>query len=183
MRLVRLPQDAQQSAPIRIAVFANHLQDGAEKVLYQRYALVTPPRRQKAKCAWIDEYPQVANDIDIDEVQCRLGAIEVVMLGDAHWLLSPSSYQVSRAHSPDQRWSAFLNTTRSSQSRIRSPGATVEFGSTPPKACAFPSLLLNGNTCVGALRIRSRSSTRCLLSSQESQPQWVGADPEKFKRA
>jgi hypothetical protein len=46
--------------------------------------LVGPTTSACSQCLWIDVQPRVVLNIDVHEVQLRLGQAETVMLGDAH---------------------------------------------------------------------------------------------------
>ena len=50
----------------------------------RRDALIAPGCVQQSQCPWVDKHGNVAVHVDIYEVECRLLAAEIVVLGNSH---------------------------------------------------------------------------------------------------
>jgi hypothetical protein len=70
----------QQRSSVYVSSIVDQLENMSKEVLNERRALVSPLGVKQAKSTGIDEDPDIAADVHIDEVQCGFCATEAKIL-------------------------------------------------------------------------------------------------------
>jgi hypothetical protein len=80
MRFIRFSERTEEIASVGVLATADQCEDVTKEILDEGRTLVSPLRMKQPQRTRVDEHPNVATDIDIDEIQRWLGAPKPEML-------------------------------------------------------------------------------------------------------